>query len=128
MKIAVTGLILSIVLIINMLTHYSISDKDIRKRELENGVTSAVRQTVESVKMKEMYEYNNVEQVIAEFTRTLLMTVDSNSTITVRVLGVDHEEGFLDVEVTADFMYPNGNLDQVKVRKSIIYEAMPNND
>lgn len=123
MKTGITGTILFMVIILSAFINLSITTENVRLEEIEQALANAQRQTIENTKIKEMYQINSEEELMAEFNRNLLTQISSDSDITVRVLDADYEEGMLDVEVIAKFKYPTGKDGKVSVRKTIIYDA-----
>lgn len=123
MKTGITGTILFMVIILSAFINLSITTENVRLEEIEQALGNAQRQTIENTKIKEMYQINSEEELMAEFNRNLLTQISSDSDITVRVLDADYEEGMLDVEVIAKFKYPTGKDGKVSVRKTIIYDA-----
>lgn len=122
MKNAIIGATMIIVMVLLSLIHMSITTTDVRQSELDKALNSAVRTTMEIAKTKETYPIETEEEFIAEFNKNLLSSISSDSDIEVQVMGVDLEEGMLDVKVISKFKFPTGADGQVSSRKTVILD------
>lgn len=130
MKNAIIGFTFCLSLIYIFLIHSCITAKDVRLNELELATNSAVRTTMEQAyTVKSDTEVTTNEQLMELFNENLLTQISSDSDIQVDFMGVDIEEGLLDVKVTAVFHYPyhtvdepNGVEGKVSVRRTIVLD------
>lgn len=98
-----------------------------RQNELNDAVDSALKDTVENQFDDTTYSVNSNDEFVADFIEALLIQINSDSTITVNVLGVDYEKGLLSVEVIESYKHPNGNIGAVSAMKTVIFEQDTNN-
>lgn len=123
MKTAIVGFILIIMSVYSLGINISISEKDIRQDEIELSTDNAIRQTIKNAKIKEMYQIKDEDEMMADFNRTLLTQINSDSEITVKVYGINYQEGMMNIEVISKFKYFNGVEDEVSVRRTIIFNG-----
>lgn len=121
MKTMITGITLILIMVLSLGINISIAEKDIRQDEIELSTNNAIRQSMNNAKIKEMYSIENDEELMSEFNRTLLTQINSDSNITVKVYGINYDEGLMNIEVISDFKYFNGADGKVSVRKTIIF-------
>lgn len=121
MKSALLGFTLIAVIVFSLGINISIAEKDIRKDEIELSTNNAIRQTITNAKIKEMYKIGSEDEMMSDFNRTLLTQISSNSEITVKVYGLNYEEGLMNIEVISKFKYFNGKPGKVSVKKTIIF-------
>lgn len=93
-----------------------------RNDELNRAVSAAVKQTVSDSQVLGQTEIASNEDMAAHFIQIMSINMNSNSDITVEVMGADYQEGMFDVLVTGKFKYANGKEGEVSVRKCAIYE------
>ena len=122
MKNTIIGTTMMLVMVLMVLIHMSITAENVRQSELDMGLNYAIRTTMEVAKVKETYPIGSENELIAEFNKNLLTKISSDSDIEVQVMGIDLEEGFLDVKVISKFKYPTGADGQVEARKTIIFD------
>lgn len=115
MGMAVIAMIVSMILI-------SKESKMDRQDELNRAVSAAVKQTVKASQVYNQKDITSDKEMIAEFIQIMSTNINSDSDVSVEVMGVDYKEGMLDVLVTEKFQYLNGKSDTVSVRKCAIYE------
>jgi len=122
MKNAIIGATMIIVMVLLSLIHMSITTTDVRQNELDKALNSAIRTTMEIAKTKETYPIETEEEFIAEFNKNLLSSISSDSDIEVQVMGVNLEEGMLDVKVISKYKFPTGAEGKVYSRKTLILD------
>jgi hypothetical protein len=110
-----------IAMIVSMILISAESKMD-RQDELDRAVSAAVRQTVKESQIYNQKEITSDKEMIAWFIHTMSTNLNSDSDVSVEVMGVSYEEGLLDVLVTEKFGYLNGKNGTVSVRKCAIYE------
>lgn len=119
MKGAVTGIILLVILIYSVFITQNISGWTARKTELTMDVSNAVEQTLDS--MKET-RYESGEQMAQAFVRDLKEQMTSEGEIEVDVIGIDHVNGLLDVNVRETYRTSDGKKKTIEVRKTAVLE------
>lgn len=100
----------------------TLGGKQMRKNELNRAVDGALEETVENQFDTKTYSVNNTNEFIADFMEALLVQINSDSTMEVRVLDADYEKGLLSVEVTEHFYHPVGTQGSVSVKRTVIME------
>ena len=111
-----------VVILITALTILSVESKQDRKDELERVVAAAVKQTVKDSQIKEQKIIKSDKDMIANFVQNVCISLKAKGAISVKDMGVDYKEGFLDVYDLEKFEYLTGKNGTVSVRKCAIYE------
>lgn len=62
------------------------------------------------------------DELVAEVLRQVVLSKQSDSDIKVQILGIDVENGMLDVNIIQTFHHANGKEEQISSRKTIILE------
>lgn len=119
MKGAVTGIILMVILIYSVFITQNISGRTTRKTELTMDVSNAVEQTLDS--MKEI-KYESRDQMAQAFVKDLKEQMTSDGDIQVDVIGIDHVNGLLDVNVRETYRTSDGKEKTIEVRKTAVLE------
>ena len=122
MKQTIISVSIAVLIIVVSITLISIDVRSARKTELERAVSAAVKQTVEMSRDERHDMMNSDREMAAEFVHILSLNISSKSDISVEVMGIDHSEGMLDVLVTEKFNFPDGNTEEISVRKCAISE------
>lgn len=119
-KVLITALSILIVLIF-MVTYYTLHGRDIRQTELNNAMTSSMENAMEMLLAKEGVP--ETEEVwITMFLQSLAIQIDSASELTVRILEADMQKGILSVEAVLLFSHPLGNRGSVSCYRTVILE------
>lgn len=113
---------MSVIAIIVSMILMSKESKMDRQDELSRAVSAAVKQTVNASQITNQQEITSDKEMVAQFIQIMSVNINSNSDISVEVMGVDYREGMLDVLVTAKFKYVSGKTGTVSVRKCAVYE------
>lgn len=111
---------LGVTVLLSSMIVLSIQSKAERKQELTRAVSAAVKQTVSHSQIENQAEITSNDEMIAHFIQLLLSNMSSDGDIEVEVMGVDYEEGLLDVSITEKYKYLNGNDGKINVRKCAI--------
>ncbi|MBS7006967.1 alpha trans-inducing protein [Anaerostipes sp.] len=119
MKGAVTGVILLVILIYSVFITQNISGTTSRKTELTMDVSNAVEQTLDS--MKET-KYESREQMAEAFVQDLKEQMTSDADMQVDIIGIDHVNGLLDVNVRETYHTSDGKKKTIEVRKTAVLE------
>lgn len=122
MKTAIISCVLVLLLIISSLIIFTVYGQNTRQNELEDSLSTAVEQTLENLKIKKAYSIDNKEEFIADFLENLIVSIESDSALEIKILNVDIEKGLFDVYVTETFNQPNGSTKSISCRKTAILE------
>lgn len=134
MKNAIIGFTFAIVMVYMYLIHSCIMTKDIRQNELDLGLNSAIRTTMEQAFTdSSQTTITTDEELMDMFNENFLQQMESDSTFTVEFMTVDVEDGLLDVKVTSEFTYPYKTVDEpdgvkgkVTSRRTVILDTIEN--
>lgn len=114
--------ILSIVIVlIFIITYYTLHGREIRQTELNNAMTSSMKNAIEMLLLEEGMPKTE-EEWITMFLQSLALQIDSVSELTVRILEVDMEKGILSVEAVLTFKHLLGNSGSVSCYRTVILE------
>lgn len=120
-QIIITIGITALVMVVSLILISEESKMD-RKDELNRAVSAAVKQTVKNSQLQGQKEIKSNKEMTAHFIQIMSVNMNSDSDVTVEVMGVDYIEGMLDVLVTEKFKYANGKDGEISVRKCAVYE------
>lgn len=118
------GSILLILFFITVGISLSIHGRSTRQNEMNNILSAALEQSLENAMTGSNYQITSNEEMVADFTQTLLSQVDSKSQITINVLNADIENGIFSVEIIEEFKYPNGKTGSLSYQKTAIYDTV----
>lgn len=107
---------------LSIFTSSAVMGRQVRDNEIRTALGTAMENAITVMTIKPVYDVNTTNEFVAEFLQNLIMQIDSDSTLTVKIIDMDVVNGMLDVEVTEEFLYPNGKVGKVSVRKTIIVE------
>ena len=113
---------IAVITMITAMTLMSQEGRISRKDELNRATSAAIKQTVKKSQSNIQKEIKNDKDMVSYFTAALCSQIKSDGDIEIKVLGVDYQEGMLDVVVTERFDYLNGKEGIIKVRKCAIYD------
>lgn len=112
---------LLIILLITLIC-WNLSQSDAVRENAERSLNRTIEQTVEEVKVKGMYKYNNAQEMQADFIKCFAESDSTAGSVRFVFYGVDVDQGLLDVRVTKTFKYPTGQTGQISVRKTVFTE------
>lgn len=117
--IAITGLccILYVVMI-----QSSINSKSARETELRDGLSTAIYQTMQEVMKNGSYGVEDKNEFIAAFLQSMLIKVNSDVELKVKIMELDLKEGLLDVEVIAVYNDVKQSRKELTLRRTVVYE------
>ena len=122
MKQFITIIGIAVIVTLISLTLLSEQSRSSRNDELDRAVSGAVKQTVKASQAEGQTEITSDKEMVAHFVNVISNNIKSDGKISVKVLGVDHKDGLLDVKVSETFNYLNGKEKTITVRKCAIYE------
>lgn len=115
------GIMLTLLLIMGVTIILTIDDKSIRKNEVELSLENALTESINVID-KNKYSIDNTEELISDITQGLLSQIESDSTITIRILDVDWEKGIVSVEAVEKFKRPTNKEGTVSAVRTVILE------
>lgn len=122
MKHTIYGIALAVTAILVIAAIFAVSGKDVRENEIDKALNTAVEESLGQLKMNGGYEFENYQELIADFNQALLLHVSSDSDIKIEILTADLERGVLDVEIEASYQTINGKKGTSSCRKTVILE------
>ncbi len=93
-----------------------------REEEAFASLSQAVDATMSSVMRGHAYTIEEKEAFTADFLKTLLIQMNSDSDLTVAILDADYELGLLSVEITETYRHPNGEQGSVAEVRTVIFD------
>lgn len=125
MKTAISSLGCTILLLIAILIINTVGSTAVRSDELNTAIDCAVVATQRAL-FKQKSSIQNDEDYKTEFTKNLLVQIDSKSDVDIVFYTADSEKGLLDVEVVEKYRYLYDEPDDIRTysvrRTSIIDE------
>lgn len=122
MKNIILGMTIFLMVILSLGIVFAMGDKDARRNEVQESLTSAIESTMETMFIKKAYYIEDAETFVADFEEALLVQLGTISDVTVNILEVDTEKGLLSVEIIERFEYMNGKQGSVAFTKTCIFE------
>lgn len=119
-KVLITVLGIVVVLIFIM-TYFTLHGRDIRQTELNNALSTSMNNAMEILLMEEG-KPEDEEEWKEMFLQALVLQIDSASDLEVRILDADMEKGLLSVEAVLEFQHPMGGAGSVSCQKTAIIE------
>lgn len=104
-----------------VLLHTQVVSNNIRTAELNQAVDLATNQALREAKTS-AYGITTSESLISSFMQGLMVQMNSNTKLSVRVLAADIDKGILEVEVQGEFMHLTRTTKTIVIRRCIIYE------
>lgn len=100
----------------------TIQGRAIRTDEVTLGLEEAMNSSMQQLCRDRHYTIQNREEFVADFLELLLLQMNSNSDVTVRILRADEKRGLLSVEVVETYLHPNGEKGSVSAQRTILLE------
>ena len=122
MKNAFLGTVITVCGILFLVIVMTLGGRQMRQNELNRAVDGALEKTVENRFDTGTYTVDNVDEFVADFMEALLVQINTDSTVEIKILDADHEKGLLSVEVTEHFAHPVGTTGKVSVKRTVIME------
>jgi type II secretory pathway pseudopilin PulG len=121
MKLAVKATVFIIGIIMMLLIIMAITSNSARGNEQEQALAAAVEQSLKQLKL-EQNRIEDYQELISDFSQSLLLQVSSDSDVTVKVLAADMKRGLLDIEIAETYRSIRGNKKEVICRKTVLFE------
>lgn len=123
MKTNVVAFGVCIIVVLCLMINGSVTKRTSVENEVYDSLEQAINQSLEVINTKP-YKVTSNEELLAEFNKALLLNVASDSEVSIKVYGIDYEQGYIDVEVSEEFVYGNGKEGVVRCRKSGVCEVV----
>ena len=122
MKQIISGIIMTAIAFMVIISVMTISGRGIRKNELEKALEHAAEQAMKELEKQTDSEVSR-EEMLETVLENLSMGLESDSEITVSVMAANPEKGILSVRAEGVFQNPLGKPDKVTVEKTLILES-----
>lgn len=122
MKTFAQAAIIFMIVIVTVFVSFNIITASITDNEVENSLSQSVEQALYTTMSNKFYSINNKDEFISDFLTNLVLQTNSKSTVNVRILDVDKDEGLMDIEVVETIPYPDGKIREVNCRKTVILD------
>lgn len=116
-----------IVIIICSLAIFNMYLSDATRENVERSVTRSIDQSIQEVRIKQMYKYANEQEMQADFIKCFAESDDTVGSVQIKFYQTDITQGFMDVEITKTFPYPSSQTGTITVRKAVLTEEYPRN-
>lgn len=111
----------ALIMVIIVLTGFTIHGRSIRQVELDNALKSSMESAMTSLLYEEGRPQTEDEWKEA-FVQSLAIQINSASDLTVNILEADMEAGILSVEATLNWTHPIGTRGSVSNTMTVIME------
>ena len=122
MKQIAIGMISIIVIILFVGIYLNLMHRQSRKEEVTNNLAEAIEISAEQAWLDREKLVKNDKEFVSDFIQTLVMQMESESSVDIRIVEVDLEKGILAVDVKETFQYTNGKEGTVDYQKTILLE------
>ena len=116
-SVAIGVLTLMIVMTTDGRSHHSM--------ELNNNLPSVMEETLYNMAVSQNYTIQDANELIADLSEHLIVTLDAPCDLTLDVLACDKEMGLLSIRATAAFSHPNGEPGTVSCERTVILDSVP---
>jgi len=113
---------LLLIFITACLWHMDINAENYRKAELRYALNAAIEDTFENMMAGNIYTKNDVDAMMQDFNKALLLGINSNGKIVVKLVGADMENGILDIRVENNYKKMLSGEGMVVCEKALILE------
>lgn len=127
MKNIIVGFVITLIVLLSINISMTVNARDIRQQEAENALDSALEGTISTLS-KNTYSINNQEEYIADLVMALTEQIQSDSSVTIRVLDTDYDKGIMSIQVTETYKHINGKTGNVAAKKTVILEDKEHQD
>ena len=122
MKQTVFGLVSMLLLVFFLVIGMSLYGRNLRQAETDHTLTEAVDTAMSNLMETNSYSMDTKDEFVADFLETLLVQMNSTSDVEVSILEADEKKGILSVEVTQNYVHPNGKEGAVSVVRTVIFD------
>ena len=96
-----------------------------RSMELHSNFPSIIEETLYHLTSARNYTILDTEELLADITEQLAVTLDASTDLTLDVFACDEEKGLLSICATASFLHPNGKTGTVTCERTVILDKIP---
>ncbi len=96
--------------------------RESRNVELQSNLSNIVEETLANAMEEKNYTVADQNEFLADITQSLAETLDTNSTVDVKVMKSDLNKGLLSIRVTQTFGYVNGKNGSVQCDRTVLFE------
>lgn len=121
MRNIVIGLIFLLIIVFSVGVVVTVSGRNIRNQEVSDALDTAVEGVINNLSDK-AYTIENSDEFVADMISALLLQIESDSEIEVKVLDKNLKTGLLSIEITEKYKHINGNTGSVSAYKTVILE------
>lgn len=121
MKQVIFGIVSILVITMIFLIMMTIYGRSMRQEESVRGLSEAMDVAITEIMEKQNEMYDG-EEFAALLLQKLIVQMNSTSDIQVKILDADAAMGILSVEVTEEYMHPNGERGSVAERRTVIFD------
>ena len=121
MKKVLVAMISAVIIIIIIMTGFTIHGRGLRKTELSNALESSMQRAMNLLLIEEGGPKTEDEWK-SMFLQSLVLQIESTSDLKVTFLEVDMEKGILSVEATLTWKHPIGTNGSVSETRTVIIE------
>lgn len=121
MKYVISGNLLAAVAFMVIAAMMVSSGRNIRKNELEKTLDYAIEQAIKPLIRNKSAQITE-EICLETLKRNMLTGLESDSDITVSIMGIDVEKGILSVQAEEKFKNPLGKSESIQAERTIVLE------
>lgn len=121
MKNIFRGIGFFIVTVLVVLIVLDMSGQSVRKTETNTLANNAPYNAIR-VKVNGQYDIDNIDELVAEVVKEIVLSKETDSKIQIQVLGIDSENGMLDINIIQYIHHVNGKITTTEERRTVILE------
>ena len=121
MKLLIRGAFTFFAITLLVITCLDISSSNVRETETATLANNSAYQSIK-VLANGSYDINNMDELVAEAVKDIVMNKESDSDIKIQVLSVDAENGLIDLNIIQTVKHLNGKETKTEERRTVILE------
>lgn len=115
------GMFVAITLVVIVMLN--INNASVKKSETAALANTASYDALK-VKVTSEYDFENNDDLVAEVIKQIAINKNTNSDVKVQILGIDAENGLLDINVIETIKHANGEITTEEQRRTVIVETV----
>lgn len=115
------GMFVAITLVVIVM--FNINNASVKKSETAALANTASYDALK-VKVTSEYDFENNDDLVAEVIKQIAINKNTNSDVKVQILGIDAENGLLDINVIETIKHANGEITTEEQRRTVIVETV----
>lgn len=129
MKQIIFSLVSASIMVVIIAVTMVISGRATRQNEVNQALDTAIEQTVDELQAEGegAYSIDNQQEFLADLSEGILLKIESDSAIEVKVAGCDIEKSLLSVKVVEYFEHINGKTGTTETERTVILESYSKN-